>query len=73
MIEVDFPIRDPYLDDVLAFTDAGFDDPLPNRSAPDLLDITPALIAWWMTLTAGVAAALVAVLVVLGLGRIHEA
>ena len=41
----------------------------PAEDPVDLLDGAPAAIAWWMVLTAGVAAGLVAVLVVLGLGR----
>lgn len=42
----------------------------PAGDSADLLDVAPAVVAWWMTLTAGVVAALVAVLVLLGLGRL---
>lgn len=45
-------------------------DPLQLLEDPDLLDVAPAAIAWWMVLTAAVVAALLGVLVLLGLGRL---
>lgn len=46
-------------------------DPLQLLEDPDLLDVAPAAIAWWMVLTAAVVVVLVGVLVLLGIGQVR--
>jgi hypothetical protein len=63
---VGLPLRAPPSGDRRGAVDAG--DPAPPRGL-DLLDGATVLTAWWVYLTAAIAAALVAVLVVIGIRR----